>query len=123
MQASFTVAKAQNAAGIVMVTQGDPGFDWPETEDVYESTDPASSGFRHFMAKLVEQTEQYAGQVLFVHGDTHFFKLDKPLHSPTKLLPNFTRLQTFGSPSLHWVRVVVDPASANVFSVHPVIVK
>jgi hypothetical protein len=75
------------------------------------------------MSKLVEQTEQYTGQVLFVHGDTHFFKLDKPMYSPTKLLPNFTRLQTFGSPSLHWVRVVVEPASANVFTVHPVIVK
>ena len=123
MQASFAAAKAQNAVGIVVVTQGDPGFDWPETEEVDESKDPGFSGFRHFMSKLVEQTEQYAGQVLFVHGDTHFFKLDKPLYSPTKLLPNFTRLQTFGSPSLHWVRVVVDPASANVFSVHPVIVK
>ena len=123
MQASFAAAKAQNAAGIVVVTQADPGFDWPETEDVDESKDPAVSGYRHFMSKLVEQTEQYAGQVLFVHGDTHFFKLDKPLYSPTKLLPNFTRLQTFGSPSLHWVRVFVEPASANVFTVHPVIVK
>ena len=123
MQASFAAAKAQNAAGIVVVTQGDPGFDWPETEDVDESKDPAVSGYRHFMSKLVEQTEQYVGQVLFVHGDTHFFKLDKPMYSPTKLLPNFTRLQTFGSPSLHWVRVVVEPASANVFTVHPVIVK
>jgi hypothetical protein len=45
------------------------------------------------------------------------------MYSPTKLLPYFTRLQTFGSPSLHWVRVVVEPASANVFTVHPVIVK
>lgn len=123
MQASFAAAKAQNAAGIVVVTQADPGFDWPETEDVDESKDPAVSGYRHFMSKLVEQTEQYAGQVLFVHGDTHFFKMDKPLYSPTKLLPNFTRLQTFGSPSLHWVRVLVEPASANVFTVHPVIVK
>ena len=123
MQASFAAAKAQNAVGLVVVTQGDPGFDWPETEDVDESTDPAFSGFRNFMSKLVEQTEQYTGQVLFVHGDTHFFKLDKPMYSPTKLLPNFTRLQTFGSPSLHWVRVVVEPASANVFTVHPVIVK
>ena len=123
MQASFAAAKAQNAAGIVVVTQGDPGFDWPETEDVDESKDPTVSGYRHFMSKLVEQTEQYVGQVLFVHGDTHFFKLDKPMYSPTKLLPNFTRLQTFGSPSLHWVRVVVEPASANVFTVHPVIVK
>ena len=123
MQAAFVTAKSQNAAGIVVVTQGDPGFDWPETEEADESTDPAFSGFRHFMSKLVEQTEQFAGQVLFVHGDTHYFKLDKPMYSPTKLLPNFTRLQTFGSPSLHWVRVVVDAASPNVFSVHPVIVK
>ena len=123
MQASFAAAKAQNAVGIVVVTQGDPGFDLPETEEFDESKEPAVSGYRHFMSKLVEQTEQYAGQVLFVHGDTHYFKLDKPMYSPNKLLPNFTRLQTFGSPSLHWVRVVVDPASANVFSVHPVIVK
>ena len=123
MQASFAAAKAQTAVGIVVVTQGDPGFDLPETEEFDESKEPGVSGYRHFMSKLVEQTEQYAGQVLFVHGDTHYFKLDKPMYSPTKLLPNFTRLQTFGSPSLHWVRVVVDSTSANVFSVHPVIVK
>jgi len=123
MRASFEQAKAQKAAGIVVVTQGDPGFDWPETEDFDESTLPEFSGFRNFMAQLVKETEQFGGQVLFVHGDTHFFKLDKPLYSPTKLLPNFTRLQTFGSPSLHWVKVHVDVKSADVFRVEPVIVK
>jgi len=121
--AAFEAAKAQKAVGIVVVTQGDPGFDWPETEDADESLDPSSSGFRNFMAKLTAQTEQFKGQVLFVHGDTHFFKMDKPLYSPTKLLPNFTRLQTFGSPSLHWVRVTVDAASENVFTIQPVIVR
>ena len=75
------------------------------------------------MSQLVQQTEQFKGQVLFVHGDTHYFKLDKPLYSPSKLLPNLTRLQTFGSPSLHWVRVTVDPAASQVFQVHPVIVE
>jgi hypothetical protein len=75
------------------------------------------------MAALVRQTEQFKGQVLFVHGDTHFFKVDKPLYSPTKLLPNLTRLQTFGSPSLHWVRVKVDPTTVNVFEIQPVIVR
>ncbi len=50
-------------------------------------------------------------------------KMDKPLYSPTKLLPNLTRVQTFGGPSLHWVKVTVDPLSANVFTVHPVIVQ
>ena len=122
-RASFEQAKAQKAAGIVLVTQGDPGFDWPETEDFDESTMPEFSGFRNFMAQLANETAHFDGQVLFVHGDTHFFKLDKPLYSPTKLLPNFTRLQTFGSPSLHWVKVHVDVNSADVFRVEPVIVK
>ena len=75
------------------------------------------------MSQLAAQTRDFPGEVLFVHGDTHFFKLDKPLDSPTRLLTNFTRLQTFGSPSLHWVKVTVDPASATVFQVEPVIVK
>jgi hypothetical protein len=32
-------------------------------------------------------------------------------------------VQTFGSPSIHWVRVTVDPATPNVFSIQPVMVK
>ena len=38
------------------------------------------------------------GQVLFVHGDTHLVKMDKPLHSPGKMLSNLARLETFDSP-------------------------
>jgi hypothetical protein len=108
--------------GLVVVVQGDPGFDLPETEEFDESTAPGVSGYRHFMNQLVKQTEQFKGQVIFVHGDTHFFKIDKPLYSPSKVLANLTRLQTFGSPSLHWVRVTVDPASSNLFQVQPVMV-
>jgi hypothetical protein len=109
--------------GVVLVVQGDPGFDVPETYDVDESKQPRYSGYRNFMQQVAQQTQAYAGQVLFVHGDTHFFKLDKPLHNPNQLLPNFTRLQTFGSPSLHWVKVTVDVTSPNVFLVQPVMVK
>ena len=123
MQQAFEAAKTQKAPGLVLVIQADPGFDLPETEELDESKDPAFSGYRNFMDKLVLETEKFNGQVLFVHGDTHFYKMDKPLYSPTKLLPNFTRLQTFGSPMIHWVRVTVDAKSTNVFTVHPVIVK
>lgn len=123
LASSFAKAKAHNATGLVLVVQADPGFDLPETEDKDESAAPGVGGYRHFMSQLVAQTEQFKGPVLFVHGDTHFFKLDKPLYSPTKLLPNLTRLQTFGSPSLHWVKVTVAPMSANVFQVQPVIVR
>ena len=66
---------------------GRPGFDPPETEDVDESTLPQYKGYRALMQALTGLTEQYAGQVLLVHGDTHFFKVDKPLYSPTRCCP------------------------------------
>ena len=120
---TFDAAKASQARGVVLVIQADPGFDWPETEDADESLLPQFSGYRNFIDNIVAQTEKYPGQVMLVHGDTHFFKMDKPLYSPTKLLPNLTRVQTFGSPSLHWVKVTVNPASEQVFLVQPVTVK
>jgi hypothetical protein len=120
---TFAKAKASKAEGVVLVIQADPGFDLPETEDTDESQLAAFAGYRNFMAALVGYTEQYQGQVLLVHGDTHFFKVDKPLYSPTKLLPNLTRVQTFGSPSLHWVKVGVEPGSAHLFNIQPVIVR
>ena len=122
MQESFAIARERKAAGIVIVFQADPGFDLPETEDLDESKAPEFSGYRNFMDRMVAETERCAGQVLMVHGDTHFFKVDMPLYAPTKLLPNFTRLQTFGSPAVHWVRVVADPANPRVFAIQPVIV-
>lgn len=122
LDASFEQAKAAHARGVVLVVQGDVGFDWPETEDTDESLLPEFSGYRNFMAHVVEQTEKFDGEVLFVHGDTHFFKIDKPLYKPTRLLSNFTRLQTFGSPVLHWVKVTVQPEQAQLFQITPVIV-
>ncbi len=123
MQQAFAAAKGSKARGLVLVIQADPGFDLPETEDRDESQAPRVSGYRNFISNLVLETEQFPGQVLLVHGDTHFFKMDKPLYSPTKLLANLTRLQTFGSPLIHWVRVTVDLKNAQVFTVQPVIVK
>ena len=123
IRSAFAQARERQLKGLVMVFQGDPGFDLPETEDLDESKAPDVSGYRQFLAAVVEETEKYAGQVLLVHGDTHFFKMDKPLYSPTRVLHNLTRLQTFGSPSIHWVKVKVDVRSQSVFLVEPVMVK
>jgi len=123
LQQAFAAARGNEARGLVLVIQADPGFDLPETPGKDESQEPRVSGYRNFMEKLVAETEQFKGEVLLVHGDTHFFKMDKPLYSPDRLLTNLTRLQTFGSPLIHWVRVSVDPRSAHVFTIQPVIVK
>ena len=106
----------------MVIIQADPGFDLPETEHIDERTLPAFDGFTDFLSELEAQTQAFAGQVVLVHGDTHFFKVDKPLVHQSRLLKNFTRLQTFGSPNIHWVRVTVDPASRHIFSFEPMIV-
>lgn len=123
LSASFEAAKAGKSRGIVLAFQGDPGFDLPETEDMDESKAPSVSGYQAFLQQVVQQTEQFDGQVLLVHGDTHFFKVDKPLYGPTRILPNLTRLQTFGSPNMHWVKVNVNPKRPGLFDVEPMIVK
>jgi hypothetical protein len=123
MQSSFQKAKGKKSRGIVLAFQGDPGFDLPETEDLDESKAPIVSGYQAFLQAVVKETENFDGQVLLVHGDTHFFKVDKPLYSPTKILPNLTRLQTFGSPNLHWVKVTVDGKRQNVFDIEPVMIQ
>jgi hypothetical protein len=122
VKASFQKAKDQHAAGIMIVIQADPGFDLPETEDVNERIQPGVDGYDNFMATLVEETNNFNGQVVLVHGDTHFYKVDKPLVNQANLVKNFTRLETFGSPNIHWVKVTVDIHSPNVFSFEPVIV-
>ena len=63
------------------------------------------------------------GPIVLVHGDTHFFKIDKPLFDPSHLLKNFTRVQTFGSLNLHWIKVSADSSSRNVFHFEPIIVQ
>lgn len=123
MHAAFEKAKTVKAPGVMIVFQADPGFDLPETEDVDESRMPGNSGYAAFLDAVTAETKAYAGQVVLVHGDTHYFKIDKPLINATHLLPNLTRVQTFGSPNVHWIRVTVDPSSRAVFTFHPMIVE
>jgi hypothetical protein len=119
MHEGFAQAQASKAPGIVLVFQGDPGFDVPETEDVNERETAGHDGYAAFLDQVAAEAKAFGGQVLLVHGDTHFFKLDKPLIDYAHLLPNVTRLQTFGSPNIAWVRVTVDPTSPEVFAIHP----
>ena len=122
LKASFAKAKAQGNKGLMVVIQGDPGFDIPETEDDDESRLPEKDGYAAFLDALMAETAAFSGQVVLVHGDTHYFKIDKPLRDATHLIPNLTRVQTFGSPNIHWLMVDVDAASRDVFTFHPMIV-
>lgn len=122
MQQAFSLARSTKAPGIALVFQADPGFDLPETYPANERDDPSFDGYTNFLGRLVDEARNYPGQVLVVHGDTHFFKVDKPLLNQEHLVGNITRVETFGSPNANWVRVDVDPTSRDVFVVRPMIV-
>ena len=58
-----------------------------------------------------------------VHGDSHYFKVDKPINLPNgAVLANFTRVQTFGARQTHWVSATIDPTDPNLFEFEPRIV-
>ena len=60
-----------------------------------------------------------------MHGDSHYFRIDKPLQGrrSKRRIENFTRVETFGNPDVHWVRARVDAGDPNVFSFEQRIVK
>ena len=122
LKATFQKAKVEKAAGVMVIIQADPGFDLPETETFNERTLPGYEGYTAFLETLAAETAAFGGQVVLVHGDTHFFKVDKPLINQANLLANFTRVETFGSPNIHWVKVSVDSRSRNVFKFEPMMV-
>ncbi len=59
----------------------------------------------------------------WVHGDSHYFKVDKPISGPAGgVVANFTRVETFGARNTHWVMATIDAKAPNLFSFQPRIV-
>ena len=93
------------------------GFKSPETR--------RATGFDGFLAALEKETLAFGKPVVYVHGDSHLFRVDKPLvgSKSRRIIENFTRVETFGFPYTHWVRGIVDPKDPKVFSFREEIVK
>jgi len=110
---SLALARARNLAGMLIFAQGDPDFEGK----IRRKRD----GFAEFRDALRDLVLSFGKPVLFVNGDTHLYKLDKPLVDPRTGRPieNFTRVVVFGSPQTRWIRAGIDPSSADLFQVSP----
>jgi hypothetical protein len=135
LRKAFAGARARNAPGLVLITQANPGFEtqWtPALKDRYFRLFPGvipprespPSGFDAMLKVLAEEMETFDQPALFIHGDTHIFHVSKPLISSKtrRFFDQFTRLEVFGDPDSHWVRITVDPASPALFVIAPRIV-
>ena len=119
LQESFAYAKAIHAKGVLIDWQADPMFN----NEQHLTNTHDYDAFADYVNELRTETLAFPGQVVLVHGDSHYFKMDKPLTLASgKVLPNFTRIETFGAASTHWVQATIDPSDRNLFTFEPMIV-
>jgi hypothetical protein len=125
LKQGFETAKANDDRAVMIFQQANIFPAYPPTGGA-RTTDP--NGFTELRSALEQSTIAFRKQVVLVHGDSHFFRIDKPLPLPLDIdldrpsLENFTRLETFGTPNHHWVEVRLDSNNPNVFDIRQRIV-
>ena len=130
LQQTFADAKQRGSVAVMLIAQADPGFDATDATrapvrnpNTLAETDGQPDGFVDFLTALRTEVVAFAKPVAYVHGDSHYFRIDKPfLNAQGQRLENFTRVETFGDHQEngindnHWLKVFVDPKSREVFS-------
>jgi len=134
MRQAFQHAKQSASKAMMILIQANPRFEnnWPARRKGALGIGPAparASGYTEFLVELQREVLAYDKPIALVHGDTHYFRVDKPLILDDKsgagrgsVIEHFTRVEVFGYPEAHWVRASVDPADPNVFRFSPEVV-
>jgi hypothetical protein len=94
----------------MVVIQANPDFE-------AAASGKAPPGYKDFLNQLREETLAFAGQVVLVHGDSHRQQVNQPMRDPTtkEVVTNFTRVETYGSPWMGWIKATVDAKDPKVF--------
>ena len=130
MREAFATASSQESAAVMLISQANPG--WDESDPTRAplrnprtlvETDANPDGFREFLLALREEVVRFRRPVAYVHGDSHYFRVDKPFQDAQgRRLENFTRVETFGNNpangtnDVQWLRVNVDARTREVFT-------
>ncbi|GIL03511.1 MAG: hypothetical protein BroJett031_00310 [Betaproteobacteria bacterium] len=110
LDATFAQARSIDAPAVVLLMHANPRFDLP-------AGDPQRAGFDALLERLAQRAADFGRPVLLAHGDFHRFVVDRPLdvEGAAPRVPNFVRVQSFGSPWIRWVKVTVDPSAPTPF--------
>ena len=114
IQETFALASRERFHAVMFIMQANPHFELGATNRVRR-------GFNEMLNVLERETLAFGKPVVLVHGDSHYFRIDQPLlgtHSKRRI-ENFTRVETFGNPDVHWLKASVDPRDPNVFTFRP----
>ncbi|MDD5494113.1 MAG: hypothetical protein PHG36_05525 [Dehalococcoidia bacterium] len=130
MKETFAKAKERHSVAVMFISQANPGWDQSDptraplrNPKTLAETDGQPDGFQEFLTALREEVIAFEKPVSYVHGDSHYHRIDKPfLNDQGQRLENFTRVETFGDNQnngineVHWLKVFVNPRQREVFS-------
>jgi hypothetical protein len=126
LEETFDAASQRRSAAVMLIAQGGMGFDSADptrTAPRNPQTLEPQDGYFDFLTTLRAETIAFGKPVVLVHGDSHYFRVDKPLlDAAGHRIENFTRLETpgnnqqSGSNDVQWVSVRVDTRDDEVFS-------
>jgi predicted phosphodiesterase len=125
---AFQEAEEIDAAGIFLATQVDPWI-FSGLPGLLKLICPACPIIRPSMMRLhtelVDLSKQFDRPIILAVGDTHVYRVDKPLYdlASGQLVEHFSRVEVFGHPNVHWVRVKADPATEEVFEIHQQLIR
>jgi hypothetical protein len=107
---AFEEARKNDLRAIMLILQANPHFE-------LNPTNRLRSAFKELLSLLEQETIAFKKPVVFVHGDSHYFRIDKPLlgSKSKRRIENFTRVETFGYPDVHWLHVTIEENDPNVF--------
>jgi len=133
---TFAQAKKLHSAAVMIVAQADPGWDGSDATraplrdpKTLQETDANPDGYQAYLSALRDEVIAFRRPVAYVNGDSHYFRVDKPFQDAQgRRLENFTRVETFGDNAqngvndVHWLKVLVDPTTREVFAYEPQLV-
>jgi hypothetical protein len=124
----FAQAAIDGSVGVIVVVQAN--MDWEGyARDAAVPNNENTGAYAAVKQALLTNSLKFKKPVLLQNGDEHWYQVDMPLNETAgkivekdkgSLVENFTRVQTFGSGFNHWVELIIDPRSENLwtFKVH-----
>ncbi len=118
LRESFAEARRADLRGVVIIMHANPIEGWPpdrpdEVNGLIETRD-----------EIRALAAEFGRPVALVHGDTHEFRVDRPLRDAQgNMLTDLIRAETYGWPHMHAMIMTVDPAGPELFTFEPLIVR
>jgi hypothetical protein len=103
-------ARDPEVRALVVLTQANPWEPYPRR---YRNV------FDGFIAQVATLPSRVGKPILFVHGDTHHYRVTDFIGLDGLPVVGITRLEVHGTPAIGWVLVSVDPTRTDPFDFHP----